>query len=105
MEVGMSDESPSTPDPRAHEATPGPAPTPASPPAHDQSLTYEPNVRAAINEPPPQVVLPIHLPRPALPPRSTDLPRATRRTIMRYVIDHNPFYLLSAVCMLAGCIA
>jgi hypothetical protein len=104
----MSDESPSTPTPRANEPESTPAPTPASTPATDQPLTYEPNLRAAMNAPPPQVVLPIHLPAPSRAPRQarrTNLPRITRRTIMRYVIDHNPFYLLSAVCMLAGCIA
>jgi hypothetical protein len=32
-------------------------------------------------------------------------PRIPRRTLLQYIIDHNPFYLLSAICMLAGCIA
>src|SRR4051812_33335556 len=28
-----------------------------------------------------------------------------RRSMMRFIVDHNPFYLLSAVSMLAGCLA
>src|SRR2546423_11843710 len=32
-------------------------------------------------------------------------PQIPRRTLLQSIIDHNPFYLLSAVCMLAGCIA
>jgi hypothetical protein len=28
-----------------------------------------------------------------------------RRSLLRFIIDHNPFFLLSAVCMLAGCLA
>src|SRR5438552_15522935 len=28
-----------------------------------------------------------------------------RRSLFRFIIDHNPFFLLSAVCMLGGCLA
>ena len=34
--------------------------------------------------------------------RSVFMPR---RSLLRFIIDHNPFFLLSAVCMLGGCLA
>src|SRR4051794_10934720 len=35
----------------------------------------------------------------------TEVTTIPRQSFWRYVIDRNPFYLLSAVCMLFGCIA
>src|SRR6476620_3676533 len=41
---------------------------------------------------------------PAAPPSLPDPPRR-ENPLLRFLVHHNPFYLLSALCMIAGCFA
>src|SRR4051812_17455425 len=51
-------------------------------------------------------IIPEYGPDPRIDPRAEPRPESLpRRSLWRYVTDRNPFYLLSAICMLFACVA